>query len=189
MSDWDEAIAEAYVSAAPEDVVLSTLELRHPSFVNELGEVTPVRIVRDPGELLSSEDFEIYGFMCTLEDDAPVNPGEEVLFQSCMFNFSFPEQTQTKLPDINLEIANVTRLVSQYLDNAVEGRDVVQVTYREFIYTDRSSPKIVFTGLTMTRVKSTIFKVTGTAGFRDLINKSFPRKIYRPEDYRGLIGV
>lgn len=192
MSDiWDDALAEAYVSAPSDDVILATLELRHPSFVDEEGHVTPIRIVCEDGELQSVTDdgVEVYGWMCTLEPEAPVGASTSVLFQSCEFDFTFPEQTQDKLPSMNIEIVNVTRQVSKYLDAAVESRAVVEVTYREFLWSDRTSPKYIMGGLSMTSVESTLFRVTGAASFTDLINKSFPRKVYRPEEYRGLAST
>ena len=66
-----EALKEAYASAPSETVLLHTLELRHPAFVDDNGNPTAIRIVRDNKN-----------YICRLEDTAPLNPGEEVEFQA-----------------------------------------------------------------------------------------------------------
>ena len=50
----EDALKEAYASAPASEVILHTLELRHPSFTQ------PIRVVRDHAE-----------FTCFLEADAP----------------------------------------------------------------------------------------------------------------------
>jgi hypothetical protein len=184
---WDAAIAEAYASAPVRNTILHTLEFRHPSFIDADGNVTPVRIVRDNGELIDDTvEPEIYGHYLTLEGDAPVNPGASVLFQGCQFDFDFPAQQQSSLPDLNIAIDNISRIVSQYLENAVKTRDVVGLTYREFIITDTSEPKFILGHLTCNRAKTTLTGLTGVASFKDLINKTFPGYNYRRNEFRGL---
>ncbi len=46
-----EAIKEAYASAPSEQIILHTLELRHPAFVGETGQLVAIRVVRDTGDL------------------------------------------------------------------------------------------------------------------------------------------
>ena len=40
-----EAIKEAYASAPSQQIILHTLELRHPSFVDETGQLVAIRVV------------------------------------------------------------------------------------------------------------------------------------------------
>jgi hypothetical protein len=182
---WSEALAEAYASAPPEEVILHTLELRHPSFT-ENGVVTPVRVVRDFGELLEEGDPDLFGHLLTLELDAPSDPGQTVRFLACMFDVSLPGQTEGKLPEVEITLDNVTRQVSKYLDAATEEQVPVELTYREYLASDKTAPQFILNGLTLSRVKSNVLRVTGTASFVDLVNKSFPGKVYRPEEFRGL---
>ena len=42
-----QALKEAYASAPSEVILLHTLELRHPSFVDDNGNPTAIRVVRD----------------------------------------------------------------------------------------------------------------------------------------------
>ena len=46
--------------------------------------------------------------------------GETKPFVSCMFAFEFPAQQEGSLPEMQVRVANVTRLISDRLDAAVE---------------------------------------------------------------------
>lgn len=183
---WSEALEEAYASNPSDEVILHTLEFRHPSFVDDEGEPTAVRVVMDPGELLEAGDPDIYGLELTLEADAPMNAGETVKFVSCMFDFSLPGQPDGALPEVEVSLDNVTREISAYLDAAVGERATLELTYREYLASDRTQPQFLINGLSLSRVRSNVFRVVGTASFVDLLNKSFPAKLYRPNEFRGL---
>jgi len=184
---WGQAIQEAYASAPLEEVILYTLELRHPSFVNEDDVVQPIRLVRDYGELLEEGEPDIYGWNLTLENEAPLNGGELVKFVSMMFDFELPAQQEGSLPSIEIKIDNITREVSKYLDDSVELNSPIELTYREFLMTEPNEPQFVLNGMTIQSVKSNITSVTATASFADFVNRNFPSKLYRPQDFRGLI--
>ena len=184
---WEQALQEAYASAPVEETILYTLELRHPSFINEDDVVSPIRLVRDYGVLLEEADPDIYGWNLVLENDAPANGGQEVRFYSLMFDFELPAQQEGSLPTIEIKIDNVTRELSQYLDEAVKLDSPIELTYREYLLSNKEEPQFVLNGMTIQSVKSTVFDVTISASFADLINRNFPGKIYRPEEFRGLI--
>lgn len=178
---WEEALQEAYASAPTEEVILHTLELRHSSF-----DETAIRVVMDYGDLFTVNDVETRGHYLTLEPTAPVQASQSVLFQSCMFRLSLPEQKEGSLPSIDVELDNVTREISQYLDEAIGDRAPLELTYREYLASNKIEPQFILGGLTMRQVKANMSRVTGTAQFGDLINKSFPGKLYRPDEFRGL---
>ena len=69
-----EAIKEAYASAPSEQIILHTLELRHPAFVDETGQLVAIRVVRDTGDLWAR-----------LESQAPLQAGERVQFVAMGF--------------------------------------------------------------------------------------------------------
>ncbi len=52
-----EAIKEAYASAPSEQIILHTLELRHPAFVDEAGQPVAIRVVRDTSDLWAPPVF------------------------------------------------------------------------------------------------------------------------------------
>lgn len=185
---WEQAIQEAYASAPVGDIILYTLELRHPSFINLSSVVEPIRVVSDYGVLLESGDPDIYGYNLFLESDAPADAGAEVPFVSCMFDFELPAQQEGALPTIQIKINNVSREISQYLDNAVNFEDPIELTYREYMLSDKSQPQFVLDGMNIQMIKTNVTSVTATASFIDLINRNFPGKIYRPTEFRGLIA-
>jgi hypothetical protein len=186
MADFEDAIREAYAAAPSGQVILSTIELNHSTMA------APVRMVRDKGtydEVASSiAGKDIWGHRMTLEADAPVNPGEEVFFQSVMFKFTLAAQSDARISSMDVNIDNATKIISSYLDDAVTERDPMTLIYREFLTDDTSSPSMIIGNLTMLRVTATNTMVRGTAEFKDLVNKKFPNKVYRPEEFLGLMS-
>lgn len=179
---WSQAIQEAYASAPSSEVILHTLELRHPAFSG-----TAIRVVMDYGDDYMVDGEEVSGHYLGLEGDAPVQASQTVFFQSCMFSLDLPEQKDGALPTIQVELDNVTRLVMEYLDEAIGQKAPMDLTYREYIASDKTAPQFILGGLTLKEVKSNLGRVTGTAQFSDLVNKSFPRKLYRPGEFQGLV--
>lgn len=187
---WAAALQEAYASAPTDEVILSTLELRHPSFIED-GQLTAVRVISEFGTLLEeSEDpdvEDVYGWELKLEDNAPVQAGQTVKFVSCQFSITKPEQNENELPTFNIAIDNVSRLIMQYLDDALAYRAKLELTYREYLASDVLTPSFILGGASLKDVKCNNARVTGTARFADLVNKTFPGKVYRPNEFRGLV--
>jgi hypothetical protein len=179
---WTEALQEAYASAPSDEVILHTLELRHPAFPD-----TSIRVVMDHGEEYVVSGEEVDGHFLGLEVDAPVQAGQVVFFQACMFSLTLPDQKEGSLPTIEVELDNVTRLVMEHLDAAIGLKAPMELTYREYIASDMGEPQFILGGLTLKEVKSNLGRVTGTAQFSDLVNKSFPKKLYRPSEFQGLV--
>ena len=74
-----QAIKEAYAAAPSDVVILHTLELRHPAFVDDAGEPTAIRVVRDHADLTAR-----------LEPGAPLDGGAMVTFIAMAFDLSQP---------------------------------------------------------------------------------------------------
>lgn len=185
MATASEALKEAYAHASVEDVILHTLELHHSSFTD------PVRVVNDFGTLLQASatygGLDIYGHSLTLESTAPRNPGEAVEFVGLYFNMELPAQSANQLPEVRITLDNVTREVSQYLDEAVESNEPITVIYREYLLNTPTVVQFKLEGLDIHKVTSRTNTVTMSAVFADLTNKSFPDRVYRPEEFPGLI--
>lgn len=184
---WSQSLKEAYAAAPSTSVILNTIELHHESFLVG-GVVTPIRMVADPGELISTLDDgpDIRGLYLKLESTAPVNPSATVLFQSVMFKFKLPEQTDSRLGTMQIVLDNVTHLVSDKLDKAVTYRSPMTLIYREYLADTPTTPQVVIPNLSIKSVNSTILAVTATANFMNFIDKKFPNKEYRPDDFPGL---
>jgi hypothetical protein len=93
-----EAIKEAYASAPSEQIILHTLELRHPAFVDDAGETVAIRVVRDTGDLWAR-----------LESQAPLQAGERVQFVAMGFELDLPPVDTMPVPEITVTLDNVSR--------------------------------------------------------------------------------
>ena len=180
LDPWGDAIEEAYASAPNDEVILHTLELRHPAFS------APVRVVRDHGVVIVPGDPDIYGHILTLEAGAPVDPSTAVNFVGCMFDFDIPAQEEGKIPEVQVSLDNVTQEIQCELDEAVKQRSPLHLTYREYLLSNVTQPQFILGGLSIKSVRSDVFRVVGSASFTDLVNSSFPKKTYTPNDFQGL---
>src|SRR5262245_57062738 len=178
---WSEAMMEAVTLAPSNDHILHVRELRHPS-----SSPTSVRCVRDYGSLQIAGDPDIYGHMLTLESDAPLNPSTSVLFVGCMFDMSLPSQHDNP-PSIEISIDNVTQIISEQLDAAIGSSAPIEVTYREYLDSDHTTPQYILGGGVLQSVISTLNRVRGTIVFTDFINQNFPGLVYQPNKYVGLV--
>jgi len=166
----DDALKEAYASAPSSEVVLHTLEIRHPDFT------APIRVVRD------HQDFTAY-----LEADAPENAGESVTFIAMAFDFILPEVVKSTSPEIEISLDNASGEMVSYLDLAAQSPDLIEVTYRPYLASDPSGPSMnPPMTLVIRSVTADIFRVKAVAGFGDLSNRKFPNQVYDAERFAGL---
>ena len=171
-----EALKEAYASAPSDVTILHTLELRHPSFVDASGKKTAIRVVRDN-----------INHICTLEDTAPLNAGEAVEFVAMAFDLQLPPVETVPVPEITLSLDNVSTELIQYLDNAIETQDMIEMTYRPYLSSDKTCPQMnPPITLVITDIQVDVLKITATARMMDIGNKSFPSENYTVKKYPGL---
>lgn len=168
-----EAIEEAYATAPAGQVILHTLEFRHPSFT------APLRVVNDQQD-----------FVGTLEATAPLNPSEAVTFTAFAFDFVPPDvDSSGTLPEVTIAIDNVSREVLAYMDLAANSPNLIAVTYRPFLSNDPSEPQMnPPLTLTVRTVEADIFRITARASFGDFINKAFPATLYDATRFPALIA-
>ncbi|MFE0757189.1 DUF1833 family protein [Inquilinus sp. NPDC058860] len=167
-----QALAEAYAYAAPNTLVLHTLEMRHPAFVTESGAPDAVRVVLDHDD-----------HVLTLEADAPLHGGLQVAFKGFAFTVGLPEQAAGRLPEMEISVDNVTREIADRLGQAIAVRAPIELTYREYLAADTSQPHRVMSGFTLREAIATIYRVTGRAGFLDFVNRTFPGLRYTREGF------
>lgn len=166
----DDALTEAYASAPAAEVILHTLEIRHPSFTQ------PIRVVRD-----------YHDFTATLEADAPIDPGQAVTFIAMAFDFVLPEVAQATSPEIEISLDNASGEIVAYLDAAAQTPDLIEVTYRPYLASDPSGPQMnPPLTLVIRTVTADVFRVRARAGFADLSNRKFPNEVYDTERFAGL---
>lgn len=174
---YTEAIAEAYASAPVDVVVLDTIELYHPAFIDDLGQPTAIRLVR-----------ELEDWVLKLEVGAIIGGGTYVTFLACDYDITLPEFTEDGgTPSIQLSIGNVSREITKYLEQAKQSLVPIQVTYRPYLSTDTSGPQMdpPFV-LEMSEVDVDVFQATGSATLEDIHNKAFPNEKYTTTTFPAL---
>ncbi|KRA44702.1 DUF1833 family protein [Devosia sp. Root635] len=182
---WSAALAEAYAVAPADDFVIHTLELLHPAFVDGDDEADSIRVALDG----RAWDLE-------LEAGAPLFGGEVKRFEPLSLKVSLPEQSETSFGSLNLSLDNVPRTIWPKLQAAARVRASAQVIYREWVavksgseYETDGPPDMIIDQLTMRVVTATQLRLSGTASFVDLLNRSFPRMTFDMESYPALFGV
>lgn len=168
---YEAAYAEAMASVDQEEVLLDTLELRHPAFTQ------PARVVR-----------AYQNYTLGLESDAPTQAGQMVEFLACPFEFELPPFEEGTVPTLKITISNVSRDLTGQLEAAISQIAPIQVTYRPYLESDPSGPQMnpPF-HMTLTKVTVDVFSVTGIASLDDVHNWPFPSKRYTPSRFPGLV--
>lgn len=176
---YSEALAAAYASAPEDEVVLDTIELLHPSFRDDAGQPTGVRVVNDHSNLTA-----------TLEADAPLNGGEAVTFFRCYFTFRRPPETESaNLPEVELQVDNVSRVLVPYLELAKTSRSPVTLIYRPYLASDLSGPHMdPPLRLTLKNIGGNMNSLTARAGFSDMANRRFPGLEYTARTFPMLVA-
>lgn len=171
-----EALKECYASEPVDVYALDTIELIHPAFVDELGNPTSILAVR------AYEEWEL-----TLEVDAPLRPGQTVKFLPIPFDITDPGFAEGEVPKLVFSISNVSRLVSQYLEQAIARTEPITVIYRQYLNTEttvpQTDPPVI---MELTSASSGVTQVTGTAQLSDVHNWPFPWQRYTTERFPGL---
>jgi hypothetical protein len=171
-----EAIREAYTSAPSDVVILHTLELRHPGFLDEQGAPTAIRVVRDRVDLFAH-----------LESSAPLHPGEEVRFVAMAFDLNLPAVDSMPVPEVEITLDNVTREVMRHLDAAVQSQQMIEVTYRPYLSNDLSGPQMdPPLTLVLSFVEANPLRISARARMVDIGNKAFPGRTYTAKEFPGL---
>jgi hypothetical protein len=152
-----------YASPEPEDEIACTIELNHITF-----EDGPVRVV-------TGQDADL---TATLEDDAPFDGGEAVLFKAVAFQFILPGSGDNGPTRASVKIDNASGEIAKIMALTITGGDPVEIIYREYDMNDLSQPGLVYTGLLLKRVQVDPFSASGEIGWHEIETMSFPRGRY-----------
>jgi hypothetical protein len=197
------AIREAYASAPADVIVLHTLEIWHPAFVED-GIAKPIRVVRNFEDTatwlalggagvqavldgLDEEARRKVGLIARLEAGAPRDAGLLVPFVALGFELELPPVDTIPVPEIVVTLDNVGREIAKHLDAAAVSQERIEVTYRPYLSTDIEGPQMdPSMTMTLSEVEVDVFRVTGRARVLDIGNKAFPSEIYTIRKYPGL---
>jgi hypothetical protein len=197
------AIREAYASSPADVVVLHTLEIWHPSFIED-GVAKPIRVVRNYEDtatwlnlggaevqavldVMSEEARRKVGLVARIEAGAARDAGMLVPFVALGFEMELPPVDTIPVPEIVVTLDNVGREITKHLDAAAISQEAIQVTYRPYLSTDINGPQMdPPLSMTLSEVEVDVFRVTGRARVLDIGNKAFPSRIYTIKKYPGL---
>lgn len=197
------ALAEAYASAPADVVVLHTLELWHPSFIED-GVAKPIRVVRNYEDTatwlglggaavqsvldeLDAEARRKVGLVARIEAGAARDASLLVPFVALGFEMELPPVDTIPVPEIVVTLDNVGREITRHLDAAAISQDAIQATYRPYLSTDIDGPQMdPPLTMTLSEVEVDVFRITGRARVLDIGNKAFPSDIYTIRKYPGL---
>jgi hypothetical protein len=118
-----QAWAEAAASAPKDEVMLPTMELIHPSFV-ENGQPAPIRAVRN------TVDVNL-----RLEVGAPVDGGLVVPFKAIPFELDYPRISSLGV-ESTIRFDNVNREAGKYLPEAVKLNVPIIAIFRGYLVSD-----------------------------------------------------
>ncbi len=175
-----DALAEAAAIAPAAETILHTLELRHPSFVDDTGRPISIFVVQDDADLIAP-----------LEAAAPVQAGAIVRFIGFGFSFRLMPVEPGTTPEIEITIDGVDRSVIHHLDQAVESGVPIVVAYRPYLANDvRDGPQmdpVPSFELSDVHVSVTAVKARARTGID--LRGSFPLLTYSAAAFPGLIGT
>lgn len=173
-----DALAEAYATAPADELVYHTLELRHPAFVDATGRRDSVWLVADNQDLLAS-----------VESGAPVRGGLLTRFVAFPFSFSLAPIEAGSLPEIQLVVSSVNRLMVEQLDLAVAAGEEIVAVYRPYLDSDKTAPQMIpAPSFVLSDVKVTVMRVSARARTSVDLRGAFPRRLYTAALFPGLIG-
>lgn len=109
----------------------------------------------------------------------------QVTFNPAPFRITLPRRNDGGLVDLNLTFPLASRMMLELLQQAERARE--PITALVTVYVDSSDdPQITPIELQMDSIVMTDTEVSGNASRLDLINRAFPRRIVRPEEWPGL---
>lgn len=176
MATQSEALKEIYASAPVDQMLYETIEVNHPDFIDENGNVYALRAV------LGYTDLDAF-----LEPNAPYNGGQQVTFTALQFTIELAGFGDTDTPSVTLTLDNAGQEMMRYLEQAMSSNKLATIIYRQYVPSDLSGPQTVPPiELTVTDAKVDVFQCVITADATSLQNSVFPNRVYRVQDFQGL---
>lgn len=174
-----DALAEAAALAPADEIIRHTLEIRHPDFRDDNGDLDSVWLVADTENLTAP-----------LEDDAPVKAGEWVVFTALAFSFALAAIEPGTTPEIEITIDGVNRALIEYLDLAMASAKPISIAYRPYLDTALEDgpqmdpvPTFEVADITVGLTSVTIRARTGID-----LRGAFPVRQYTLAEFPGLAG-
>ena len=172
------ALKEAYAVAPSNDVTIHTLELRHPSFVDEAGNPDSIWVTTNEENVTA-----------TIEADAPVRGGTAAPFVSFPFRFRLAPIENSARQELEMAIDNVDRRIVENLDLAATSAVQIVMCYRPFLASDLDGPQMdPPPTFTLSNVKVDPLSCTARAKVDVDLDGAFPNRNYTAAEFPALIG-
>ncbi|HZP98550.1 MAG TPA: DUF1833 family protein [Reyranella sp.] len=169
---------EAIAMAPSDEVVLHTIELRHPLFVDDDGNPDSIWVVLNETDIVA-----------TVEAGAPVKGGTAVTFRAFSFQFSPPGVDTTPSIEFEVTIDNVDSSIVENLDLAVTDSNKIVMCYRPYLDSDLSEPQMLPPPtFVLSEVKVDVFQVRARARIDIDLRGAFPRRLFTAAEFPGLIN-
>lgn len=168
---WKEAIA----SVDPDAIMLWTVELHHSTFLDDLDQQIAIRVVDNVDDM----NF-------TLDDDAPLDPGDSVLFKACPFSWDGPDLDEDGTPFITVKLDNIEGELSKYLPQVIQTLEPVVAILRGYF---ADSPETLETEpvyYDMRDFTQQAGAVTVKAYAKSLSSRPIPTLTYTPDKHPSL---
>lgn len=174
-----EALAEAYAIAPADEVVIHTLEIRHPTFVDDDGNPDSIWLTTNEAEIPAP-----------IEDAAPVKGGQTIIFRAFAFSFALGRIEPGSGAELAIRVDNVDRRIIENLDRAVVEPTKIIMCYRPFLSSDlEGGPQMMPPpAFVLSDCSVDSFTATGRARVAIDLAGAFPRHLYTATEYPGLIG-
>ena len=173
-----EAMREAYAVAPSSRFVIDTLEIRHPSFIDDSGLADSIWLTTDGKDVTAR-----------LEAAAPVRPDQYVVFRSFAFRFKLARIEPGTGAELELLVDNVDRRIAQNINRASKGFVKTMMCYRAFMSDDLEAPSMTPRSFVLSDCSANSLTVTAKARVAIDLLGAFPRYLYTANEYAGLIGL
>jgi hypothetical protein len=113
--------------------------------------------------------------------------GATVKFETVPFKIVLPANDHGGNQDLSLTLANIGRDLVDPLELAIQkANEPVKCSYRVYIDQANTMPQNTPLVLLISAIQVTQDTVSATATRADVLNKRFPNKLYRYDDFPGL---
>ena len=140
-----------------------------------------------------SDDFEdLYRklYLVNAPDDYGLSlqaGGPPVAFKSHGFSIKRPVISDQGVSTMNISMDNTDLSVTEFLQGSIASGEPVIIKYRVYLKSDRTTPQNdPPLELVLSDVKATLFSVSGSATFADIVNLKFLTSMYTREKFPGL---
>jgi len=127
-------------------------------------------------------------FLCEGFDDiqAYTESGDLVTYIACGIEFSLPARNEDGTQDLKFVLCNIDGVVSTEIRSSLETLSSARIIFRKYIDTDLSAPAEPPYSMPVKGGSWTSLTVSITAGFKNILDYSWPRYRYTLPDFPGL---